>query len=110
MKKPRTRSLLEAARVVRSKNSGPYELTLDILFKSRKWYEHFKAKRIITAARIAKLYGVDQADVLSLVYFEPACALKATIRRPLPSGAVGDTDIYGAQQHAPLLTIEYEDV
>ncbi|MBC7294459.1 MAG: DUF4387 family protein, partial [Thermoleophilia bacterium] len=29
--------------------------------------------------------------------------LKITLVRPLPSGSVGDTDIYGAQQHAPLL-------
>ncbi|HEY0296778.1 MAG TPA: DUF4387 family protein [Bordetella sp.] len=26
--------------------------------------------------------------------------------RRIPSGAVGDTDIYGAQQHAPLLDID----
>ena len=49
------------------------------------------------------------ADILGIVYFEPAYAVKVTIRRQMPSGAVGDTDIYGAQQHAPLLGIEFED-
>ena len=29
-----------------------------------------------------------------------------TIERRIASGAVGDTDVYGAQQHAPLLDVE----
>ena len=33
-------------------------------------------------------------------------AFKATIPRLVPSGDVGDTDVYGAQQHAPLLDVE----
>jgi hypothetical protein len=103
------RSILEAARVIRSKNSGPYELTLDVLFKDRRHFELFRDRRIIDAALIARLYGVAEKDVLGVVWFEPSNAVKATIRRRVPSGAPGDTDIYGAQQHAPLLGIEYED-
>jgi hypothetical protein len=38
------------------------------------------------------------------VFFEEACAVKATIVRPVVSGDPGETDVYGAQQHAPLLT------
>ena len=30
----------------------------------------------------------------------------STIRRLIPSGEIGDTDVYGAQQHAPLLVLE----
>jgi hypothetical protein len=38
--------------------------------------------------------------------YAPAFAFKASFDRPIPSGAVGDTDVYGAQQHAPLLDVE----
>ena len=31
--------LTDAARVIRSKNSGPFELTLDILFKDRRYFD-----------------------------------------------------------------------
>jgi hypothetical protein len=31
------------------------------------------------------------------------------MKRRLPSGALGDGDIYGAQQHAPLLDIEFDE-
>lgn len=103
----RKRSILEAARVIRSKNSGPYELTLDIIFKDRRLYELFKRRRIITARSVAALYNLPVSDVLRVVWFEPAHALKVTIRRPIPSGDPGETDIYGAQQHAPLLGIRW---
>jgi hypothetical protein len=36
----------------------------------------------------------------------PALAWTASIPRRMPSGAAGDTDTFGAQQHAPLLDIE----
>jgi len=38
--------------------------------------------------------------------FDPACAIKFTVYRERPSGSPGETDIFGAQQYAPLLDIE----
>ncbi|MCR4397214.1 MAG: DUF4387 domain-containing protein [Candidatus Saccharicenans sp.] len=101
------RSLLEVARVIRSKNSGPFELTLDIMFKDRRHFELFREKKIITARKIARLYRIPEADVLKIVYFEPSQAIKVTLKRKIPSGAPGDTDIYGAQQHVPLFDLNY---
>jgi hypothetical protein len=100
--------LTDVARVIRSKNSGPYELTLDVMFREKTMYDYFKSGRLIDEALIARLYGIPLADVLGIVWFEPASAVKATIRRPVASGAIGDSDIYGAQQHAPLLKIEFD--
>ena len=39
------------------------------------------------------------------VFFDPALAIKITIKRPIDSGGIGDTDVYGAQQHAPLFDV-----
>jgi len=102
-----TRSILTAAKVIRSKNSGPYELTLDILFKDKTHFELFRRRNIVTKRKIAGLYHRPVADILKIVYFEPSNALKITMRRPIPSGDAGETDIYGAQQHAPLLRLTY---
>jgi hypothetical protein len=63
-----------------------------------------------------KLEGVEQAGcraiticgtrgVLSTVY-DPALAFKATLPRLVPAGDIGDTDVYGAQQHGPLLDVD----
>jgi hypothetical protein len=103
------KSILEAVRVVRSKNSGPYELTLDIMFKDRRYFELFQARQLITPELVCRLYGVGPADLCGIIYFAPANAVKITLRRPVASGAWGDSDIYGAQQHAPLLGIEFDE-
>lgn len=101
-------NLPDVASVIRSKNSGPYELTFDVIFKDFEMYEKVKAARVINEKVIAHLYRVPETDVFSLVYFDPAKAVKATIVRPLPSGALGETDVYGAQQHAPLMKFTFE--
>jgi hypothetical protein len=101
-----TVKLREVAKVVRSKNSGPYELTLDVLFADETTYRRVREARVFTRERIAALYRVPVEKVLKLVHYDPAYAVKATLVRPLASGALGETDVYGAQQHAPLLDLE----
>jgi hypothetical protein len=97
--------LLEIAPVIRTKNAGPYELTIDIIFRDRESYERVKAAESLNAALIARLYGVPRQDVLEALFFDPACAFKATLKRAMACGQIGETDIYGAQQHAPLLDL-----
>lgn len=99
----KTVRLMDLASIIRSKNSGPYELTLDVFFKSAKIYERAKRCRLVDARLIEKLYRVDPAQILDIVYFDPVHAVKVTIARPVASGAVEDTDVYGAQQHMPLV-------
>ncbi len=98
--------ITEMAGVIRSKNSGPYELTLDIIFKDREYFEMARRSGLFTNRLFASLYGIEVDDVIGVVEFEQANAIKATIVRPVVSGGAGDGDIYGAQQHAPLLQIE----
>ncbi len=98
--------LREVARVIRSKNSGPYELTLDVIFPEAETYRRVKEAGVFTRELVARLYGVPVEKVLKLVHYDPAFAVKATLVRPVVSGAVGETDVYGAQQHAPLLDLE----
>lgn len=99
---PRLRDL---AKVLRSKNSGPFELTLDVVFGDPATYQWVKDSGVLSRATIARLYGLPEERVLVAEFFDPALAFKATIVRPTPSGTVGETDTYGAQQHAPLLDL-----
>jgi hypothetical protein len=46
--------------------------------------------------------------VLGILAYPPAKAIKVTIRRPICSGDIGETDVYGAQQHAPLLDLAFD--
>ena len=53
----------------------------------------------------ARRYNVAAEDVLFTPY--PAGrAFKATFPRLVPAGDIGDTDVYGCQQHAPMLDVD----
>lgn len=97
--------LADMAKVIRSKNAGPFELTLDVMFEDTATFERVLESKAISADSIAALYGMDKRDILGIVAFPPAHAIKITMVRPIPCGGVGDTDIYGAQQHAPLMEL-----
>ena len=100
--------LRELASVIRSKNAGPYELTLDVMLKDDETFRRVRDADVINKKTVARLYRVKEEDVLSIVYFPNARAVKATIVRPMPSGALGERDVYGAQQHAPLVGYTFD--
>lgn len=104
-----TTRLKDLAKVIRSKNAGPFELTFDVMFDDPGIYASVKASGAVTRERLAALYGVADRDVSTFQFFDPALALKLTIRRPRPQGSIGETDTFGAQQHAPLLDLEISD-
>lgn len=103
-----TYTLREVASVIRSKNAGPFELCFDIIFIEEAFYQRCKEAEIITKASFAELYGITADKVLNVVYFDPAKALKITIVRPISSGALGEKDVYGAQQHRPLVNFQFQ--
>ena len=95
----------EIAKVIRSKNAGPFCLTLDVLFGDEPAYRRVVAAQAITRERMAALYRQPIENVQ--VYHHPiALAMKVSIVRPTPAGSIGDTDLYGAQQHVLLYPIE----
>lgn len=98
--------LPDLAKVIRSKNAGPFELTFDILFSDPYDYQRVVRSGQLSAESFASLYGIALEDVLSVIEFEPALAIKITIKRIRSSGALGESDVYGAQQHAPLLQLD----
>lgn len=101
--------LSELATVIRSKNAGPFELTFDVLFTTYDNFERVVKSEVLSANKFAGLFRIPVSDVISVVEFEPALAIKVTIKRARSSGAFGETDVYGAQQHAPLLSLEIPD-
>lgn len=100
-----TRLLRELATVIRSKNAKPFRLTLDVLFDRRDVFEYVKASGALTTETVASAYGIAPDQFTSAFVFDAGMAFKFTLRRPVAQGSIGDSDVYGAQQHAPLLDI-----
>ncbi len=93
------------ARVCKSKNAGPFELTIDVVFADAETFRRVQATGVLSAALFARLYDVPEQHVLFTPY-AAAFAFKATLPRLVPAGDFGDTDVYGCQQHAPLLDVD----
>jgi hypothetical protein len=102
------KNLREIAKVIRSKNSSPMKLTLDIIFKDRQTFEEVKKRGLINKSVIASAYQIPEAEIEKVIYFDPAIAVKIGMPRLVRSGSPGDTDVYGAQQHGPLLGINLD--
>lgn len=99
---PRIRDIAKACK---SKNAGPFEITIDVVFDDAALFRRVRDTGVLGPALFARLYRVAEQDVLFTEY--PAGnAFKATLPRLVASGDIGDTDVYGAQQHAPLLDVE----
>ena len=100
--------LHELAKVIRSKNAGALLLTLDIMFDNEEAYKKVFNSSILTPRSIASLYNLSDNQV-EIIPFEVGLAIKITIPRHTVAGSPGDSDVYGAQQHAPLLDIEIDE-
>ena len=98
--------LYDCANVIRSKNAGPFTLTIDLMFDDEAAFRKVLSSAAFSAAQIAQLYGCDAAAV-RVCPFERVLAIKVSMPRPgASSGAPGDRDVYGSQQHFPLADLD----
>lgn len=102
----KTLALKDLADIVRSKNAGPYRITFDILFKEKAAYESLRRSGAITPEAVAKAYRIPVSGVSSFFEIDMANAIKITITRPRAQGSSGEGDMYGCQQHVPLMNIQ----
>jgi hypothetical protein len=97
--------LYELASTIRSKNAGVDHITFDVMFRNRANFERVRDSGVLSARSIADFYGIDRERVTDFVVFEPANAIKFTIRRSRPSGSIPDTDVFGCQHYPPLYEV-----
>ena len=54
------RKLIDMAKVIRSKNSGPYEITFDIILKDDETFRLMCEHKCINSKLIANLYHIKE--------------------------------------------------
>ena len=102
----RTVPLMSLAKAIRSKNAGVDKITFDVIFKDRAGYDLARNSQVLSRAAVCEIYRIPDSRISDHVEFDPALAIKFTIYRKVPSGSLGDPDIFGSQQYGPLLDIE----
>jgi hypothetical protein len=99
-----TLPLAELASVIRSKNAGPLCVTLDLFFPNFEGFQRAAQSDALQVSSIASLYGLLSPQVKRFDLPE-IFAIKLSMQRSVCAGHPGDGDLYGAQQHAPLLSL-----
>lgn len=102
------RTLGQVAKLIRSKNAGPFWITFDIMFESDADFHHVCNASIITKSWVAKTWRQDEKDII-LKALPQARAIKFSFpRRPI-QGDAGEMDQYAGQQYAPLIELTVPD-
>jgi hypothetical protein len=100
--------LRSLARMIRSKNAGPFELTIDIIFADEPTYARVKQSGLVSKEFIAGMFHLEPAKV-RLFHYDPAYAIKATVPRYTVSGDPDEVDVFAGQQYAQLVDLEIPD-
>ena len=100
--------LSELASVFRSKNAGPFQITIDLIFADEATFRWVADSGVVDPETVARLYQVG-ADDVHVVPYARAKAIRVTLPRlwgGSGAGSAGDRDVYGAQQHGPLMDLD----
>lgn len=98
--------LHELTRVMRSKNAGPFLVTVDAFFLDRDAYERARASGAFTPERVAALYGRGTDDVRGVHWDPESLGLKVTLLKRPSANQPGCADVFGAHQHLPIAYAE----
>jgi hypothetical protein len=97
-----TTTVGELASLVRSKNAGPFWLTIDIFLPDGAAYDRVSTSPVTDVDTIASCYAVEPSSVRVFLLPELA-AIKISFPRPNLQGARDDRDMHAGQQYVPLL-------
>ncbi len=98
-------TLGEIASVLRSKNAGPFWITIDVFLPDRTSYERAICSPVTDPDALGRLYAVDREQVR--VFLLPdLMAIKVSFPRPNTQGSRAERDMHAGQQYVPLLALE----
>lgn len=92
----------EVCRHVRSKNAGPFWVTVDVFFKDADDFERFSGSPALAAETFARLYETD-ATMVKRVAMPSLHMVKISYPRARPQGWMGERDMHQGQSFARLL-------
>ncbi|KAI0137492.1 hypothetical protein BJ170DRAFT_572729 [Xylariales sp. AK1849] len=107
-------TLGDLSQLLRSKNSGPWEITFDVMFGSQETYSTIKESGMLSPETVASALDLPVEQVIWSGFFDPALAFKVTIPRIraekiTAAGSFMEDDVHGSQQHRALANMKLPD-
>jgi hypothetical protein len=97
----------EVCRHVRSKNAGPFWITVDLSFPDRESFERYAGAQALQPAAIGALFDVDGSQV-KCFQIADLSVVKISYPRRRPQGGALERDMHGGQQYIRLLDVELD--
>ncbi len=97
--------LRDVCRHIRSKNAGPYWITVDLFFANESAFNGYSDASSISAAALGELLGVDGAQIKRFAVPD-LHVVKLSYPRLHPQGGAEERDMHGGQQYARLLDVD----
>ncbi|MBL7257438.1 DUF4387 domain-containing protein [Paractinoplanes lichenicola] len=98
---PDPRTIGDLALEVRSKNAGPFWVTMELFMRDAEGYALVADPGFLDAPVVARLYGVP-ADTIQIFRIPALNVVKISFPRPVSQGSLRDRDIHAGQHHVPL--------
>lgn len=90
---------------IRSKNAGPFWITVDLFFDGREAFDRYSAASELQPEALAAIFDVPPGQVGRYPVPELS-VLKISYPRKDPQGGMIERDLHGGQQFARLVDIE----
>lgn len=95
----------DVCRHVRSKQAGPFWVTIDLFFDGAENYEKYHKHPALSPALIEKLYGAP-ADQVGFYHVDDLAVVKISYPRASVQGGMVERDLHSGQQYVRLLDVE----
>jgi len=102
-------TLADLAHEVRSKNAGPFWVTMELFLRDDDGYRIAADESVLNERVIAELYRVE-ADSVQLFRIPSLNVVKISFPRPVIQGSLRDRDIHAGQHHVPLARLPIERI
>ncbi|GLY37747.1 hypothetical protein Amsp01_037710 [Amycolatopsis sp. NBRC 101858] len=94
-------TLAELAHEVRSKNAGPFWVTMELFMRDEDGYRIAADETFLNEQVVASLYHVDEGTIR--IFRIPSLnVVKISFPRPVSQGSLRDRDMHAGQHHVPL--------
>ncbi|MCA2177598.1 DUF4387 domain-containing protein [Nonomuraea glycinis] len=97
-------TLGEMALEVRSKNAGPFWVTMELFMRTPEDYAIVADEDFINEEVVARLYDLDPATI-QIFRIPSLNVVKISFPRPVAQGSLRDRDIHAGQHHVPLAAL-----
>jgi uncharacterized protein DUF4387 len=95
----------EVCRHVRSKNAGPFWVTIDLFFVDEQQFRRYRDAPALGPELFERLFGADPRLVRRLP-IDNLHVIKFSFPRAQPQGWRGERDMHAGQQYVRLLDVE----